>query len=67
MSTVAYISFIDSSSLRLDTDIKFGNVNGFATCWVKTGIHKEEDVKSAMEENDPSLVPHFTADFVDLV
>ncbi|GMT23836.1 hypothetical protein PFISCL1PPCAC_15133 [Pristionchus fissidentatus] len=48
---------------RLDTDIKFGNSNGFSTCWVKTGVNTVEDVRIAMEGEDPSLVPQFTIDF----
>jgi len=26
----------------LDTDIKFGNTNGFDTCWMDTGVHTME-------------------------
>ncbi|GMR47470.1 hypothetical protein PMAYCL1PPCAC_17665, partial [Pristionchus mayeri] len=52
---------------RLDTDIKFGNENGFDTCWVRTGVHGGEDVKKAMEGEDPSLIPRFTLHFQDLL
>ncbi|CAD6185717.1 unnamed protein product [Caenorhabditis auriculariae] len=32
---------------RLDTDIKFGNDNGIASVWMRTGVHKLEDIAKA--------------------
>lgn len=63
-STCAILTFLLS---RLDTDIKFGNVNGFDTCWVRTGVHNEEDVRKAKEGEDQTLVPKFTLHFEDIV
>ncbi|KAF8371375.1 hypothetical protein PRIPAC_77804 [Pristionchus pacificus] len=51
---------------RLDTDIKFGSVNGFDTCWVRTGTHSVNDVNRAIDGDDKSLVPMFTFSFTDV-
>ncbi|KAF8354238.1 hypothetical protein PRIPAC_95861, partial [Pristionchus pacificus] len=48
---------------RLDTDIKFGNQLGVDTCWMRTGVHKEEDVMRAIDEGAKELVPHYTFSF----
>ncbi|GMR45362.1 hypothetical protein PMAYCL1PPCAC_15557, partial [Pristionchus mayeri] len=51
---------------RLDTDIKFGFVNGFDTCWVRTGTNSVDDVNRAIDQGDESLIPKFTFSFTDL-
>ncbi|GMT23303.1 hypothetical protein PFISCL1PPCAC_14600 [Pristionchus fissidentatus] len=51
---------------RLDTDVKFGNVSGFDTCWVRTGTNSIDDVNRAIDENDETLIPKFTFSFADL-
>ncbi|KAF8381281.1 hypothetical protein PRIPAC_70423 [Pristionchus pacificus] len=48
---------------RLDTDISFGNRLGVATCWMRTGVHKEDDVKRAIEAKDTDLIPTYTFSF----
>lgn len=52
---------------RLDTDIMFGNNNGFSSCWMSTGISSIEDVKKAEAAGDVHLVPKFTHNFSDYV
>lgn len=54
-------------SCSLDTDVKFGAVNGFDTCWVRTGTHSIEDVNRAIDGDDQTLVPKFTFSFADLL
>ncbi|GMR62333.1 hypothetical protein PMAYCL1PPCAC_32528, partial [Pristionchus mayeri] len=48
---------------RLDTDIKFGNQLGVDTCWMRTGVHKEEDVQRAVDQGQKELIPHYTFSF----
>ncbi|GMS81087.1 hypothetical protein PENTCL1PPCAC_3262 [Pristionchus entomophagus] len=52
---------------RLDTDIKFGSINGFDTCWVRTGTNSAVDVNRAIDGDDQSLIPMFTFSFADLL
>ncbi|CAI2348548.1 unnamed protein product [Caenorhabditis sp. 36 PRJEB53466] len=42
---------------RLDTDIMFGNANGFASVWMPTGIHTEEHVSLAKKIGQLDRVP----------
>ncbi|GMR58295.1 hypothetical protein PMAYCL1PPCAC_28490, partial [Pristionchus mayeri] len=48
---------------RLDTDISFGHRLGATTCWMRTGVHSEEDVQRAISSKESHLVPDLTFSF----
>ncbi|CCD71831.1 Glycerol-3-phosphate phosphatase [Caenorhabditis elegans] len=45
---------------RLDTDIMFGNANGFSSVWMPTGVHTIVDIHNAKEKGQLDRIPTFT-------
>ncbi|CAI5444353.1 unnamed protein product [Caenorhabditis angaria] len=48
---------------RLDTDIMFGNLNGFTSIWMPTGVHTLEDIENARKNGQNDRIPQFTHQF----
>ncbi|CAI5449341.1 unnamed protein product [Caenorhabditis angaria] len=48
---------------RLDTDMMFGNTNGFSTVWMQTGVNTVKDIEEARKNNETSKIPNYTCTF----
>ncbi|ETN80455.1 HAD hydrolase, family IIA [Necator americanus] len=50
---------------RLDTDMQFANDNGFASCFMLTGVNTMDDVTKAEVRGEKHLLPTYTFSFSD--